>query len=89
MNHISSAGYGGRIGDTRNVESLIPGQVKPLTYQIYFCRFLASCLAVKLHGPMKYIFLKTKICIYIQFYVPNLDIGALTSSLGQHIHNNQ
>ena len=36
----------------------------------------------------KYIYFKTKIPIHIWFYVPNLDIGALTSSLERHIQNN-
>ena len=33
------------------------------------------------------IYFKTKIPIHVWFYVRNLDIGALTSSLGQHIQN--
>ena len=40
---------------------------------------------------MKYIIAKMKKnkTIYILFYIPNLDLGALISSLGQHIQNNQ
>ena len=37
----------------------------------------------------EYIIVKTKIPIYILFYLPNLDLGASISSLGQHIQNNK
>ena len=36
--------------------------------------------------PMKYIFVKIKILIYICVYIPNLDIGVGTSSLVYHIY---
>ena len=38
---------------------------------------------------MKYILFKTKMIINIWFYIHNLDISALTSSMGLHLQNNQ